>query len=398
MSYRVDFSDGQVTKVCSLDAEFSPLDREESGVVSEIFTSINQLSTIAGKESAESLRRLMDIADGDVPGKAYIAGWMWSVDSQKWITVPNKSDESTSVQLQLARTVASSLLRLNSIDGVRWGSSCARIPSMPMCTFGVLSSGCVAMVFASLREVSPETSINLKQISPGSWSDSSFLLFYRYQEITDEEGERIKNLTTIIPDLSDISSIIGQESSMDLEDIGDAMNNPLLDSDDDTTRRYRSWSRGSSRSRSRRSPRQDPDSDISFPSDRPPPAPPPEPPSAPRSSRSRSRSRSRAQSTDAYEEPVAEMIQDHAQDNLPDLDLSSARSSTSRSRSELRVRFGPHAGDASASSLDDTLPYSDPSVETVFYPVPEEQNANLPSELELLPTREPDGGTTAGPR
>ena len=80
-----------------------------------------------------SLQRLMDIADGEVPGKLILAGLIALYD--KWITVPD--DHEHFMPLQLAHRCLP-LLSHARIDGIKYGTGATHLPPMPRVRTGTL--------------------------------------------------------------------------------------------------------------------------------------------------------------------------------------------------------------------------------------------------------------------
>ena len=93
--------------------------------------------TMAGDAMLPELLSLMDIADGVLPGKSVVHGRVYEPKSRKMIMLPVDATQPTK-PLRLGQHVAADLLKLGSIDGIKYGNSVDRIAPIPQCQWGVM--------------------------------------------------------------------------------------------------------------------------------------------------------------------------------------------------------------------------------------------------------------------
>ena len=85
-----------------------------------------------------SLLQLMDVVDGGLPNKQFLHGKVMDTRTKRMIFVPPELKHGMTKLFQLASESALNVLQLPSIDGVRYGTMCAKIDPIYLCRRGVL--------------------------------------------------------------------------------------------------------------------------------------------------------------------------------------------------------------------------------------------------------------------
>ena len=168
INFVCQFSDS--TRCASYASKDMDLLRGHERNMAAAYTVHTHLSAAEGARYGDELRKLMDIADGEVPGKVLLHGKIYQ--EERWIFVPESCARKPTYQLALARSLAVGVLRMESVDGIRWGTSCTRLPPMPQCHYGVLIVwNRTNFVRHTVREIVPETGFNFRSKIGGSWSE-----------------------------------------------------------------------------------------------------------------------------------------------------------------------------------------------------------------------------------
>ena len=100
-------------------------------------STLSEYALRSGVESINSLLRLIDLADRGAPNKNYLHGKVADEVTKKFKWVPLGHPQDPTEPFALALQSATGLLKLPSIDGVKFGTQCDRINAVHVCRRGV---------------------------------------------------------------------------------------------------------------------------------------------------------------------------------------------------------------------------------------------------------------------
>ncbi|CAK0830168.1 unnamed protein product, partial [Prorocentrum cordatum] len=184
--------------------------------------------TLEDNRNLDTFRRLMDIVDGSIYGQMTRLGKTIGQDGQTKCTAYIK----TLVNLQpwkLSMITHETIFQLKGIDGVIYGTSLRRIPSLFGVKFGLLTlwerKG-HANYFTF--EVDPSKGVIINSLTTLKWENTSFLMFYSMPALVDPFLDEHR-----VPDMEDLSRIeVAPDSVRDVgRDVAD-MISLLPDLDD----------------------------------------------------------------------------------------------------------------------------------------------------------------------